>query len=62
MGPESEISGSLKNGGGRSALNILTCNLTGKRPRGRPRHRLEDNIRMNPKEIDINTRNWVDSA
>ena len=35
---------------------------TGKRPLGRPRRRWEDNIRMNLKEMVINTRNWVDSA
>ena len=35
--------------------------LTGKRPLGRPRLRWEDNIRMNIREICINTRNWVDS-
>ena len=29
---------------------------------GRPRHRWEDNVRMDLKEIGINTRNWVDSA
>ena len=33
---------------------------TGKRPLGRPRHRWEDNIRMDLKVIGINTRNWVD--
>ena len=27
-----------------------------------PRRRWEDNVRMNFKEIGINTRNWVDSA
>ena len=27
-----------------------------------PRHRWEDNIRLDPKEIGINTWNWVDSA
>ena len=32
-------------------------NLTGKRPSGKPRRRWENNIRMNLKEIDINTRN-----
>ena len=32
------------------------------RPLGRPRRRWEDNIRMNLKEIGINTRDWVDSA
>ena len=41
---------------GRSALKILTGKPTGKR------HRWEDNIRMNPEEIGINARNWVDSA
>ena len=35
---------------------------TYKIPLGRPRHRWEDNIRMDRKEIGINTRNWVDSA
>ena len=46
---------------GRSALKILTSTPTGKRSLGRPRHRWEDNIRMNLKEIGIK-RNWVDSA
>ena len=31
---------------GRSAFKILTGKPTGKRPLGRPRHRWEDNIRM----------------
>ena len=44
----------------RSAFKILTGKPTGKRPLGRPRHRWEDNIRMDLKEIG-NTRNWVDS-
>ena len=39
---------------------ILTGKPTGKRPLGR--RRWENNIRMNLKEIGINTRNWVDSA
>jgi hypothetical protein len=43
---------------GRSAFKILTGKPTGKRPR----HRWDDNIRMDLKEIDINTRNWVDAA
>ena len=33
-----------------------------KRPLGSPKSRWEDNIRMDLKEIGINTRNWVDSA
>ena len=36
--------------------------LTGKRPLGRFRHRWEDNIRMDLKEICINAGNWVEST
>ena len=35
---------------------------TEKRPLGRPRRRWEDNIRMDLKEIGINTRNQVEST
>ena len=45
---------------GRSAFKILIGKPTGKRSSGRPRRRWEDNIRMDLKEIGINTRNWVD--
>ena len=31
------------------------------RPLGRPRHRWEDNIRIDVKEIGANTRNWINS-
>ena len=44
------------------ALRILTGKPTGNRHLGRHRRRREDNIRINLKEIVINTRNWVDSA
>ena len=47
---------------GRSAFKILTGTPAGKRLLRRPGRRWEDTIRMNPKEIGINTRNWVDSA
>ena len=47
---------------GMSAFKILTGKPTGKRPLRRPRRMWEDNIRMDIKEIGINTRNWVDSA
>jgi hypothetical protein len=46
----------------RSSSKILTGKPTGKRPLGRPRRRREDNIRMDLKEIGINTRNRVDST
>ena len=47
---------------GRSAFKILTGKPTGKRPSGRLRRRWEDTIRMDLKEMGINTRNLVDSA
>ena len=47
---------------GRSAFKILTSKPIGKRPLGRPRRRWEDNIRMDLKEIGIDTRNVVNSA
>ena len=43
-------------------FKILTGNPREKRPSGRPRRRWEDNIRMDLKEISINTNNWVNSA
>ena len=46
----------------RSDFKILKGTPAGKRPLGRPRHRWEDNIRMDFKEIGINTRNCVASA
>ena len=56
----------LRSGGhvedGINAFKFLTGKSTGKRPLGRPRRRLEDNIRMDLIEIGINTRNWVDST
>jgi len=47
---------------GRSAFKILTGTPARKRLLGRPRRRWEENIRMDLKEISINTRNWIDSA
>ena len=43
-------------------LSKFNSTPAGKRPSGRPRHRWEDNIRMDLKEIDINMRNWVHLA
>ena len=44
----------------RIDIKILAGKPTGKRPLGMPRRRWEDNIRMDLKEVAINTRNWVD--
>ena len=43
-------------------FKMLTGELIGKRLSGWPRHRWEDNIRMDLKKIGINAGNWVDSA
>jgi hypothetical protein len=47
---------------GMSVYEILTGKPTKERSLGRRRHRWEDNVRMEFKEIGINTRNCVDSA
>ena len=47
---------------GRSAFRIVIGKLTGERPLGRPRHKWEDNIRMDLTEIGVNKRNLIDSA
>ena len=45
----------------KSSFKILTDKFTRKRLLGRPRHRWEENNRMRLKEMDVNTRNWIDS-
>ena len=47
---------------GIRAFKILTGTPTEKRRLGRPRRRWKDNIRMDLKEVGINTRDLVDSA
>ena len=47
---------------GTSAFKTLTGKPTGKRPFGRPRHRCENNIRMDLKGRGVNTRDWVNST
>ena len=38
---------------GRSAFKIITSKPTGKRPLGRPRHRWEDNVRIDLKKVAV---------
>ena len=47
---------------GRSDFKILTGHPTGKTLSGRPRHKWEDNVRMDLKEIVVNTRKWLIGA
>jgi hypothetical protein len=46
-------------GEGRGVYRVLGGRPEGKRPLGRPRHRWEDNIKMDIREIGINGVNWI---
>jgi hypothetical protein len=49
-------------GEGRGVYRVLVGRPKGKRPRGRPRHRWEDNINMDLREIGIDGANWIQLA
>ena len=49
-------------GGGRNAFKILAGKPTRKRPLGRSERTWEYNNRIDLKEININTRNWIHST
>jgi hypothetical protein len=44
----------------RNAYKILIGKPKGKRPFGRPRHRWEDNIKMDLREIRLEGVDWID--
>jgi len=47
---------------GRGVYRVLVGRTKGKRPLGRPKHRWEDNIKMDLREIWINGVNWIHLA
>jgi hypothetical protein len=49
-------------GEGSGVYRVLVGRPEGKRPLGRSRHRWEDNINMDLKEIEINGANWIQLA
>jgi hypothetical protein len=49
-------------GEGRGVYRVLIGRPEGKRPLGRPRHRLEGNIKMDLREIGIDGPNWIQLA
>jgi hypothetical protein len=49
-------------GEGRGAYRILVGRLEGRRPLGRPRHRWEDNIKMDLQEVECGGMDWIDMA
>jgi hypothetical protein len=46
-------------GQGRGVYGVLVGRPEGKRPLGRPRHRWEDNIKMDLREIGTDGANWI---
>jgi hypothetical protein len=46
----------------RGAYNILVGKPEGRRPLGRPRHRWEDNIKMDLGEIEFGDVDWIHMA
>jgi hypothetical protein len=49
-------------GEGRGAYRILVGRPEGKRPLERPRHRWEDNIKMDLQEVEWGCMDWIDMA
>jgi hypothetical protein len=47
---------------GRGVYRVLVGRPEGKRPLERPRHRWEDNIKMDLREIGIDGENWIQLA
>jgi len=46
----------------RGVYNVLVGKSGGKRPLGRPRHRWEDNIKMNLWEVGRGSMDWIELA
>jgi hypothetical protein len=46
----------------RGVYRVLVGRPKGKRPLGKPRHRWEDNIKMDLREIGIEGVNWIQLA
>jgi hypothetical protein len=46
----------------RNVYRLLVGKPEGKRPLGRPRRRLIENIKMDPLDIGLSVVNWIDLA
>jgi hypothetical protein len=46
----------------RGAYRVLVEKPEGRRPLGRTRHRWEDNIKMDLREVGLGRLNWIDLA
>ena len=49
-------------GGRRGVYRVLVGKAEGKRQFGRPRHRWEDNIKIDLQEVVCGDRDWIDLA
>jgi hypothetical protein len=49
-------------GEGRGVCGVLVERTEGKRPLGRPRRRLKNNIKLDLREIGIDGANWIQLA
>jgi hypothetical protein len=49
-------------GQARNTYNILVGKTEGKKPLGRPRRRLEDNIKMDLRETELEVADWIHMA
>jgi len=49
-------------GEGRGAYRVLLGKPEGKRPLGRPRHRWEDNIKLDLQEVGCEVVDWIELA
>jgi len=56
------VGGTCGTHGERSVYRILIGRPEGKRPLGRTKHRWEDNIKMDLREIEIDGSNWIKLA
>jgi hypothetical protein len=49
-------------GEGRGVYRVLVGRSEGKRPLGRPRHRWEDNIKLDLRDVGVDGTNWIQLA
>jgi len=49
-------------GEGRFVYRVLVGKPEGRRPLGRPRHRWEDNIKMDLQEVGCGVMDWIELA
>jgi hypothetical protein len=49
-------------GEGKAVYRVLVGEPEGKRPLGRPRHRWEDNIKVDPQDVGCGGIDWIELA